>query len=212
MLPTHRITGIKTVAEVVEKELFGTFFQELLQKQAEVDCFNGIDDPTNYCIELPKMFDEWCEKKRGTTTNERLLMLLKYIKAMHYYGLFRVSVGNGDAIMIEWLYKEFLPFYLVNGKYNYFEIVLGMIETFHGALSKSSDLLLIIRVNRTMPLYDGKDKYNNPMSNWAQDAVLENIQKVIPFNPLRTITACYHNGEVDAILQEGIYLGINIGG
>ena len=127
---------------------------------------------------------EWCEKKRGTTTDERLLMLLNYIKAMHYYRLFRVSVGNGDAVMIEWLYKEFLPIYLVNGKFNYFEIVLGMIETFYGALSQSSDLLHVIRVNRTMPLYDGNDKYNNPMSNWAQDAILENLQKLfhsIPF-------------------------------
>lgn len=173
-----------TVAEVVEKELFGTFFQELLLIQKEVDRLNRIKDPADYCVEITRLFDVWCEKKRGTTTDERLLMLLNYIKAMHYYRLFRVSVGNGDAVMIEWLYKEFLPIYLVNGKYNYFEIVLGMIETFYGALSKSSDLLHVIRVNRTMPLYEGKDKYNNPMSNWAQDAILENLQKLfhsIPF-------------------------------
>ena len=74
---------------------------------------------------------------------------------MHCYRLFRVSVGNGDAVMIEWLYKEFLPIYLINGKFNYFEIVLGMIETFYSALLKSSDLLQLIWVNRTMPLYSG---------------------------------------------------------
>ena len=74
-------------------------------------------------------------------------MLSNFIKVMHYYHLFRVSVGNGDAVMIEWLYKEFLPIYLIHGKVNYFEIVLGMIETFYSALLKSSDLLQEARAN-----------------------------------------------------------------
>ena len=173
-----------TVAEVVEKQLFGTFLNCILENDKDKSRLGLIEDAADFCVELTRMFDTWCEGKRGSTTDEHLLMLLNYIKSMHYYRLFRVSVGNGDAVMIEWLYKEFLPIYLINGKFNYFEIVLGMIDTFYGELSKSSDLLHVIRVNRTMPLYEGKDKYNNPMSNWAQDAILENLQKLfhsIPF-------------------------------
>lgn len=109
-------------------------------------------------------------------------MLLNYVKVMHYYHLFQVSVRNGDSVMIECIYKEFNPIYLVNGKYNYF---IGMVETFYGTLSTFSNLLDVIHGNHMMPLYDRKDKYNNPMSTWAQDGrILENLQKIfhsIPF-------------------------------
>ena len=109
-------------------------------------------------------------------------MLLGYTKLMRLYRLYRVSVHNGDAVMIEWLYKEFLYVYHVTGKCNFFEIVLGMMDTLYTSLS--SKLLQIVRVNRTMPLYDGKDNHGNPMANWAQDAILENLQSMfhqIPF-------------------------------
>lgn len=147
-----------------------------------------MDDAADFFIELAKSFEEWCNRKRSSTTDKVFLMLLNYIKAMHYYCLFRVSVGNGDAVMIEWLYKEFLLVYLISGKYNYFEIVLGMIKTFYGALG--SDLLHFIRVNCTIPLYNGKDKHNNPMSNWAQDAILENFQSLFHTIPLSNHSMC----------------------
>ena len=34
----------------------------------------------------------------------------------------------GDDVMIEWLYKEFLPIFLATEKTTYLEIVLGMID------------------------------------------------------------------------------------
>ena len=105
-----------TVAKVAEKALFGTYFHVLVNNIPEIEKLNKLKDAADYCVELTRLFDEWCEMKRSTTTDEHLLMLLNFIKVMHYYRLFHVSVGNGDAVMIEWLYKEFLPIYLINGK------------------------------------------------------------------------------------------------
>ena len=34
-----------------------------------------------------------------------------------------------------------------------------------------------MRLNRTVPLYDGADKYGNPMAFWAHDAIIELLQK-----------------------------------
>lgn len=35
----------------------------------------------------------------------------------------------------------------------------------------------MIRINRTVPLYDGNDKDGNPMANWALDGIIEMLQK-----------------------------------
>ena len=43
--------------------------------------------------------------------------------------------------------------------------------------SISSKLLQLVRFNFTVPLYNGMEKFGNPMANWALDAVIESIQK-----------------------------------
>ena len=51
-----------------------------------------------------------------------------YVYSMNLYRTFFISVRSGDAVMVEWIYKEFLPIVLVTGKTHYLEIVLGMMD------------------------------------------------------------------------------------
>ena len=67
------------------------------------------------------------ELKQTSTTDECFCMYLNYVK-MNIYLTFRLSVRAGDAVMIEWIYKDFLPIFLVTGKTHYFKIVLGMMN------------------------------------------------------------------------------------
>ena len=99
---------------------------------------------------------------------------LNFVKLRSYYKMFRSSVRNCDAVMIEWLYKEFLGIYDATGKHNYFEIDCGMIETLYKSILYKT--LQLVRINRCLPLHGGLDRFNKPMPNWAQDDILEHIQ------------------------------------
>ena len=77
--------------------------------------------------------------------------------------------------MLEWLYNQFFPIFLVTGKVNYFEIILEITDNHYGMMS--SELLHHLRCNRTVPLCKGKNKFGNEMTYWALDVVIENVQK-----------------------------------
>ena len=50
-----------------------------------------------------------------------------------------------------------------------------MMDDHYGSIS--SKLLQLVRLNRTVPLYNGMDKFGNPTANWELDALIESIQK-----------------------------------
>ena len=87
------------IADAIEKHLFGTYCVET-NKEANQP-YTSIRDPANFSLEVAKEFHDWCDVKLGSTTDEVLRMLLGYTKLMRLYRLFRVSVHNGDAVMIE---------------------------------------------------------------------------------------------------------------
>ena len=93
---------------------------------------------------------------------------------MNIYRTFRLSARAGDYVMIEFIYKDLLPIFLVTGKTHFLEIMLGMMDEHFGSIS--SKILKIVWLNCTVPLYNGMDKFFNPMANWALDAVTEFIQ------------------------------------
>ena len=143
----------------------------------------NVKDPAEYTMSLGKAFLEWTDERRSNSDDEDIIVALNYMKLMEYYKLFRQSIRSGDAVTIEWLYKEFLPIYLITGKFNYYEIDLGMIETFYHTLSPR--ILHMVRINRCTPLHDGVDRFGQPMAYWAQDDLLEHIQPeyhLMPFS------------------------------
>ena len=81
---------------------------------------------------------------------------------MDMYRLFRLSVRAGDTVMIKWLYSRFLPIYLATGKHQYVEIVLAQMENFYTKLPPN--IMHLVRLNRTVPLYDCVDQAGNLMA------------------------------------------------
>ena len=162
------------ISDIIKKHLFDEFFISLDNDALKWLDISKIDDPAGFAVALGKAFLAWAEEKQSTTDDELFVMGLNYMKMMEYYKMFRASIRSGDAVSIEWLYKEFLPLFLITGKHNYFEINLGMIENFYNHISNK--ILHLVRINRCTPIHDGLDKYKNPMANWAQDDLLEHIQ------------------------------------
>ena len=60
---------------------------------------------------------------------------------------------------------------------HYTEIDLGMMNMLYGHVGHK--LLHIIRINRTVPLYNGVDQQGISMSNQAMNGAIETIQKNI---------------------------------
>ena len=50
-------------------------------------------------------------------------MSLNYVQLMNIYRKFRISLHAGDAVAIEWIYREYLPIFLYTKNSNYVEIV-----------------------------------------------------------------------------------------
>jgi hypothetical protein len=163
------------IADELERQMLAAYFETVCNDNESFERFQRADGPENFAIMIAKGYMEWMDEKRKSTTDEVFLMVLNFIDITNLYREFKLALNTGDAVMIEWLYKEFLPIYLYTGKKNYFEIVCGMMEEMYGKLDYK--LLHLTRINRTIPLYTGVDTDGRPMANWAIDALIELVQK-----------------------------------
>ena len=67
-------------------------------------------------------------------------------------------------------------------------------DDYYGSIS--SKLLQLVRLNRTIPLYNGMDKFGNPTANWELDALIESIQKFYhEINFDNTVSGCLRHSE-----------------
>ena len=137
--------------------------------------YQRIQNAKKLAIHLAEGYHNWMEECCQNTTDEVFWLVLNFIAVMNLYRLFRVTVHSGDAVIIEWIYREMLPPFNVTNKKHYFEIGLKQIEDLYNKIS--AKLLHLTRINRTVPLYTGFDSQGEPMLNWALDSLIETVQK-----------------------------------
>jgi len=111
---------------------------------------------------------------RTETSDDVYRMILNYVKVMHMYRTMVIAVRSGDSIAIEAMYVNLLPLFETARKANYIEIVCGMIETLYGTTDPK--ILQMIRVNRTFPLYTGRNARGELMAHKAIDDHVEGQQ------------------------------------
>ena len=125
----------------------------------------------NFAVDLAKGFHDWTKTKRASTSDDVFKMSLNFVELVRYYREFKLALSCGDAVMIEHLYKVFLPIFGYTGKKHYVEIVCSMMEQFYSKID--GEILQLVRINRTMPLYTGRDTTGRRMSDWALDSMIE---------------------------------------
>jgi hypothetical protein len=76
--------------------------------------------------------------------------------ATRKYKLFRLSVRNGDSILVEYLYEYFIPIWLSTSKHNYVEIALNQIKDLYGRVP--FHVLQAARENQMQPIHKGVDR------------------------------------------------------
>jgi hypothetical protein len=163
------------IADEIDRQMFGTFLVEMLGNPAFGIRFNAIEDSRDAALHVANEYEKWKATKVRESDDEVFVMCLNFIETMMLYRLFRLSIRNGDAVMIEWLYKEFLPIYFICGKMHYYEIVMKMMDDMYDTIP--GKILHLVRVNRTVPLHRGRDRNGAPMASWSMDGIIELLMK-----------------------------------
>ena len=173
----QQAAGLATmVLDEVERKLMAAYLHHVDTTPVLQKKFFEEKNPKNLSILIANGYLTWIDEKCTSTTDEVFRMMLNFVKTMTLCQQFRCSLSSGDSIMIEVLYQEFLPIFVLTNKKHYVEIVLGMIDTLCSKLNCMQ--LQLVRTNRTVSLYSSQEKQENkPMSNWALDAIIELIQK-----------------------------------
>ena len=130
------------IADKLEKNLYAEYFLHIITDDEKRLKFESFEDEKELSVHVARNFLQWMELKQTSTTNKRFCMSSNYVYIMNFYRTFCLSVRAGDDVMIEWLYKEFLPIFLATEKTTYLEIVLGMIDEQYGYIS--SKLLQLV--------------------------------------------------------------------
>ena len=130
----------------------------------------------SFAVDLVDAYSKWLDTKRRNTTDEVFRMALNYVELVSYYREFRLAMAAGDAVMIEHLYKVFLPIFHYTGKKHYFGIVCDMMDQMYNGIDQR--LLHLTRVNRTHPLYRGRDVNGRHISDQGIDTLIEIGNKI----------------------------------
>jgi hypothetical protein len=163
------------ISHELERQYLGAYMEYLNKNIEKKDEFEATDDSQAAAIYLAQGYAQWMKDQRRNSNDQKFVMGLNFVYLVNLYRQFRVSARNGDAIMIEWLYKEFLGIFVLTGKHHYVQIVLGMIDEHYGRIP--AKILHLVRCNRTTPLHTGVDAQGKPMANWMLDSVIELVQK-----------------------------------
>ena len=169
------------IADELERQFLAAYFDDVCDNNELLHRLQSTQDAKAFAILIVEEYLDCLDEKRSSTTDEVFRMAIKFMQMINLYREFRLALSTGDAIMIEWLYKEFLPrLYAYTGKKDYyFEIVCGMMDELYGTIDYK--LLHLTRINQTVPLYTGVDTDGRPMANWPIDGLIELIQKFYNF-------------------------------
>ncbi len=119
--------------------------------------FNSIqNDEKEVAIFLSTYYRRWLKCKLKTTTDDVFRMAISFVILMHMYKNLVIAVRSGDSMMIEYLYIKLLPVFESSSKRNYVEIACSMVDTLYTSIDPH--ILHFVRLNRTFPLYAGRDK------------------------------------------------------
>ena len=123
------------IEDELEKNIYAEYFLHTINYDKKRLKFEIFEDEKELSVHVAGNFLQWMTLKRTSHTDKCFCVSLNYVHIMNLYRTFRLSVRAGGAVTIEWLYKEFLPIFLVTGKTHYLEIVLGMMDEHYGSIS-----------------------------------------------------------------------------
>jgi hypothetical protein len=180
------------ISEEIERHLIVHCYSELSNDQSNLTEWNNVkSDPKKAALFLANHYLDWIETKRASTTDDVFRMCLNFVTMMTNFKNMVMAVRSGDSIMIEAMYINMLPIFEAAGKKNYVEITCTQIENLYSNLDPKT--LQRVRMNRTFPLYTGRNSRGELMAHKAIDDHVENQQpgySTLGTNPEHKDTFC----------------------
>lgn len=106
---------ILMAADKIKKVFICTYLHDVLinnRKQRDRLCCER--NSKEYGMLIAKGYHAWLKQKQRTTTDQVFRMLVNFVLIVDDYREFRMALNTGDTVMIECLYRDFLPkFYLM---------------------------------------------------------------------------------------------------
>ena len=163
-------------ADEGDKLLVTAYLHDVLQNDREARnrlCMEGSS--IEFALLIAKGYRGWLLHKQRTSTDKKFKKLVNFVLIVDDYCEFCTVLNTGDAVMIECLYRDFLPKFYLTKKKNYVEIILTQMDQFYKKIGPRR--LQMVCINRTVPLYAGHDDQEIPMANWSLDSIIKLIQK-----------------------------------
>jgi hypothetical protein len=158
----------------IERQLSHYFLNQISNETRELlISFINAEDHDGLASFLAKEYISWKKTRLSETTDEVFRAILQFNEMTALFSCFYDSIRNGDAVMIEVLYLEFLPLWVATGKKHCTRLVLDQVECLYKQCPPW--LLQTIRENRCQPLYEGTDRNGKAMANWSDDGILEKL-------------------------------------
>jgi hypothetical protein len=142
---------------------------------------SSVDDPKMAVHEHPMpdisahyvatRFDDWLDSKIATSPDPWFRCVCHFTKMARHYRLFKESLRNGDVIAVEMLLVDFIGVFACIGKPKCLESSLCTIEEWYGKIPYF--LLQLIRDNRTVKLYDGRQNNGKETAERPIDEIME---------------------------------------
>ena len=107
------------LATELEQSLLSENFRVIQKDPQKRRAFNAVRDPQQLAIHVAESYKAWMNKRGAERTEKVFRMVLNFVTVMNLYRMFRVAVRSGDAILIEWMYREVLPLFNITEKKHY---------------------------------------------------------------------------------------------
>ena len=175
----QQANGLTTmISDEVERHLVTHCISEMEDNPENVRHLRELrNDPKKVALYLTTHYLNWIESKRSSTTNDVFRMSLNFVTMMTKFKHMVMAGRSGDSIMIESMYVDMLPIFEVAGKKNYIKITCSMIENLYSNMDPKN--LQRVRLNRTFPLYTGRNSKGELMAHKAiDDHLYDNVSSV----------------------------------
>ena len=119
------------IADEGDKLLIAAYLNDVLHNdRAARDCLCLEGSSSEFALLITKGYRKWLLLKQRTSTDQKFKKLVNFVLMVDDYREFRMALNTGDAVMIKYLYNNFLPKFYPTKKKNYVKIILTQMISF----------------------------------------------------------------------------------
>ena len=119
-------------------------------------------DPDCFAERISVLFELFLKESQMSVNGRSLQLLVNFVILTRLCWAMKTAIRCGDAVAIEAMYITFIPIWIACGKHKYYQLGLYLVDEYYSRIPYN--VLNLLRINRTMKLYDGSDQDSRSMA------------------------------------------------